>query len=432
MLQMLIDILENMDHLSEWKMKETIQSGEEIFFVNSRVDMTRIKNVSRYQVTLYKNFTEGSKEYKGSSTFSVHPTSTKKEMMEQCKKALENACFVKNQWYPIVEPSMLKNTKKSEILTESISSIKEILKDIKSLESEKLSRINSMEVFVYSEKKTIANSKGLLITSINPKSYLEIITQDVSPKEAVELYFELKFSSIHLGKLAEYLRTMIDQTKDRSNAELTPNLGEHRVILSDSSVADFFGYYLSKTSARAYYEKISPFQPNDSIQGNQIEGDSVDLWLDPQREGSYFSESFDEDGYPLEKIKIIDKGRLIRYWGDLRYSHYVAAKPPTGGLRNFQVNCGKTPISQLKINPYVEIVSFSDFQMNSITGDFGGEIRLGYYFDGEKTIPITKGSIVGNVIDCQNNLLFSEESQSMMNFTGPKSIRIKKATVSGS
>lgn len=431
MLQTLIDILENMDHLSDWKIKETIQSGGEIFFVNSMVDMTRIKNVSRYQVTLYKNFTEGSKEYKGSSTFSVHPTSTKKEIIEQCKKALDNASFVKNQWYPIVEPSMLKHTKKTEIQSENIS-IKDILKDINSLELEELSRINSMEVFVYSEKKTIANSKGLLVKSNNPKTYLEIITQDNGRKEAVELYFELKFSSIHPGKLAEGLRIMIDQTKDRSNAELTPNLGNHRVILSDSSVADFFGYYLSKASARAFYEKISPFQPNDSIQGDQRLGDSIDLWLDPQREGSYFSENFDEDGYPLEKIKIIDQGRLIRHWGDLRYSHYVDAKPPTGGLKNFQVGCGKTPVTQLKVNPYVEIVSFSDFQMDSMTGDFGGEIRLGYYFDGEKTTPITKGSIVGNILECQDNLLFSQEAQTVMNFTGPKSILINKATVSGS
>jgi PmbA protein len=432
MLSTLIRFLESQDQISDWKIKETNSKGEEIFFVNSKVDMTRIKNVTHYLITIYKDFTENGIIYKGSSSFSIHPTSNKTELLEKCKKATANAVFVKNMWYPLVEPSMLKNSKKLETAPNDISSFKDMMKEINLLEPATLSGINSMELFVYEEKKTVANSKGILVKSENPKTYLEIITQEKGSKEEVELYYEIKFSHTKQGNLAEQINNMIKQTRDRSVAEITPDIGACPIILSGSSVPDFLNYYLSKSSAKGYYEKISPFKPNDSLQGKDIQGDLIDLWLDPQLEGSYYSGTFDEDGYPLEKIKIVDKGTLIRYWGDIRYSHYVNAIPPTGGLKNFQVATGSTPLEEFKKDPYVEAVSFSDFQMDTMTGNFGGEIRLGYYFDGTKTIPITKGSIVGNITECQNNLLFSRESQTIMNFKGPLSILIKKATVSGS
>jgi hypothetical protein len=95
MLTSLINILESQDKISDWKIKETTQVGEEIFLIGSKIDMTRIKNVTHYMVTIYHDFKENGNDYKGSSSFLVHPTSTKKETIDLCKKAIFNAGFVK-------------------------------------------------------------------------------------------------------------------------------------------------------------------------------------------------------------------------------------------------------------------------------------------------------------------------------------------------
>ena len=431
MLSQLISILETQNNLSDWKIKVVEQKGYEIFFVHSKIDMTRAKEVTHYNLMLYKNFIKG-ESYTGSSLVSISPGMTSVEIKKLINQGLENASFVKNQSYPILEPTQVKSKIKNINEIENKPSLSAILKEIQSLDPKTKEALNSMELFIYEEKKTIVNSRGIHVTSVMPKIYQETITQAKGLEEDVELYFENHYSTIKPGQISKQIQEMVIQTIDRSKAVTTPNLGKFPIILSGTSVVEFFNYYVSKSSARAFYEKLSPFKPNDSIMGKEVRGDMVDLWLEPLLDGSYYSCPFDEDGYPLETIKVIDKGFLIRHWGDLRYSHYVDAVSPTGGLNNFRVAAGQKTLSQLKEKPYVEIVSFSDFQMDTMTGDIGGEIRLGYYFDGTTTVPITKGSIVGNIIECQNNLTLSQEVHSIMNFCGPQSILLQDAMVSGS
>jgi PmbA protein len=52
---------------------------------------------------------------------------------------------------------------------------------------------------------------------------------------------------------------------------------------------------------------------------------------------------------------------------------------------------------------------FSDFRLDGVTGDFGAEIRLAYWFDGEKKIPVTGGSISGSVQEFKATMHRSSE-----------------------
>ena len=85
----------------------------------------------------------------------------------------------------------------------------------------------------------------------------------------------------------------------------------------------------------------------------------------------------------------------------------------------------------MKASPYIELVSFSDFQMDTMTGDFGGEIRLGWYFDGENTVSITGGSISGNIKEVEKEMYFSSETQKLNNFLGPKTIELSNVSLAG-
>ena len=77
-------------------------------------------------------------------------------------------------------------------------------------------------------------------------------------------------------------------------------------------------------------------------------------------------------------------------------------------------------------------VNFSDFQMDTFDGHFGGEIRLGFLYDGEKRIPVTGGSINGSILDAQKNLVFSRETQVEKNFQGPAAVCLEGVNVAGS
>ena len=62
--------------------------------------------------------------------------------------------------------------------------------------------------------------------------------------------------------------------------------------------------------------------------------------------------------------------------------------------------------------PHVEIVSFSWFNPDPITGDFATEIRLGYVVDGQGRRPFKGGLLIGNVLDALANVRWSRERHS--------------------
>ena len=85
----------------------------------------------------------------------------------------------------------------------------------------------------------------------------------------------------------------------------------------------------------------------------------------------------------------------------------------------------------MKSEAYLELAAFSHFQMNPMTGNFAGEIRLGWYYDGKTRIPVTGGSISGNIREVQENMYLSKELQQDNNFIGPKTIQLYNVTVVG-
>jgi predicted Zn-dependent protease len=95
-----------------------------------------------------------------------------------------------------------------------------------------------------------------------------------------------------------------------------------------------------------------------------------------------------------------------------------------------RITGGTASTKDLRDTPYLELVSFSDFQVDPVTGDFGSEIRLGFYFDGEKTIPVTGGSISGNMAKINETMRMSIENRQYNNYHGPATICIRDASIS--
>lgn len=415
----------------EYKIVETRTEAEELFLVKKDVDMTRSKDVHNFSVTVYKNFEEGNSKYKGSSTVNIHPTMSDEEITKVIEDALFAASFVKNEYYEILSASDKKvEDNKSKLFEDTLSQwMPKFVDALYKNDVEEKGGINSAEIFLNRNYKRIVNSKGVDVSYRSCSGMIEFITTWKETEE-IEMYKMLNFSDYEPEFISKAVNKMIFLAKERANAKDTVASGKYKVVLSGEPVKEVLSYYVDKSRAAYVYNKISTAEIGEPIQGAEVKGDHVNLILDPKLENSSASAPVDEDGVALEKTQVIKDGKLLTYHGDLRNSYYLKTKP-TGNIRNFIIAPGSKTIEEMKEEPYVELVTFSDFQMDSITGDFGGEIRLGWYFDGKTTTKITGGSLSGNIANIHGNFHLSKETQMEDNFCGPQAIEMYDVTIAG-
>jgi PmbA protein len=65
-----------------------------------------------------------------------------------------------------------------------------------------------------------------------------------------------------------------------------------------------------------------------------------------------------------------------------------------------------------------------------LTGDFGGEIKLAVYFDGENYKPFSGGTITSNINKVVNSMKFSNRLFKSDNYEGPGTVIFNNLKVS--
>jgi predicted Zn-dependent protease len=432
MIDLIKKILSDNKAVDGYKIVETkIESGE-LFFVRKGLDMNRAKEVHRFNLTVYKDFEENDKKYKGSSTTTIHPTMSEEEIKTAIEDAALAASFVKNEYYPLAKPVtaaplQLVSNLYSQPIEAWLPKIADAVYKADTLEN---GWVNSTEVFLNKVYTRIVNSDGVDVSFETYKGEVEFITDWKENGQEVELYKRYNFSEFDEEALTEMVAEQLNISRDKALAKPTPMLNKFTVLLTGKPVEEIFSYYHMQSGAQNIYNHAANAELNKNIQGNEVRGDLVNITLDPQLHNSTNSTPYDNDGFPLLPVRLFENGVLKSYWGDVRHSHYLNIEP-TGVIRNLTIEGGNSPISDFKKEPYLELVAFSDFQMDSMTGDFGGEIRLGWYFDGKETVPVTGGSISGNIKEAQKNMHLSKELQKNNGFYGPRTIKLENISVSG-
>ncbi|NLK44265.1 MAG: TldD/PmbA family protein [Tissierellia bacterium] len=433
MIERIRKVLSKIDGIDGWKINEKTVESKELFFIRKELDMNRGKDVTHITLTLYKDAEESGKKYRGSATIKIHPTMDEEEIEKEIRDAIYAAGFVKNKYYPLVKPSEeVPPEIRTSFSEDSMSNwMSKLTKDIFIGDKYDNGWINSAELFLDKVRVRIVNSEGLDVDYETYRGELEFITNwKEGDSEEVELYKDLLFSDYDEEIIPQAVDEMLKISRDKALANPTPKLNDIPVILSGEPVKQLFYYYYDKASARSVYENWSTAKIGESIQGDHIKGDRVSIVLVPHLENSTASAPYDEDGLILSKVSIYEEGILKRYWGNIRYSHYLNVEP-TGIIRNIVVEGGSKSLEEMKEGPYLELVSFSDFQVDPITGDFAGEIRLGWYNDGDKFIPVTGGSISGNINEVHKEMYLSKEVQKLNNFLGPYSVKLLNVNIAG-
>jgi PmbA protein len=113
------------------------------------------------------------------------------------------------------------------------------------------------------------------------------------------------------------------------------------------------------------------------------------------------------------------------------FSYYIGIED-SFIVSNWEVTGGTASREEIHEGCWLEAAEFSDFQVDPLTGDIFGEIRLAYWHDGDKTIPVSGGSVSGNMNELVKQMRMSRETRQCASARIPTYIRLEGVTVTGS
>ena len=397
----------------------------ETFYVKKALDLTRRADTAVTSVRVFRPFEKDGTKMLGEAEATVRPGMSGAEVRAVLERAWYAAQFVTNPWYPL--PAGVKESARPDAggfagkpLAESMKAMTEALFAADTAQDVFL---NSAEVFMRCTETRIVTSMGADVRWERTDVWGEYVCQCPAPVD-VETYHQFNYRGPETAALTAAAAHALEMTKARSRAVTAPKTGTYDLVLDREQLRTLLGYYVGRSGAGMIYQKYSPFAIGDAVQGGDIRGDALTVTLKA-------TEPYTGFGAPMADLPLLDKGVLKAIHGGPRFAHYLGVAP-TGDYRAVQVPTGDTPLEQLTAEPCLHAVSFSDFQMDPLSGHFGGELRLGFLHEDGKVIPVTGGSVNGSILDSQGHMRFSRERFSTENYDGPLAVRIGGVAVAGS
>lgn len=419
--------------VSDYLITETSKTSSELFFIRKSLDMKRITDSHSYEVTVYNDFKRGDQPMRGFSPVHIYTGMTDEEIRSSLSSAYLAAGFVCNPAYKLPEaatsPCIDMDT---DIASVSPEEACRIMSEALFAEDNGTDVfINSAELFVTNKTVRILTSAGTDVSFRNWDVNGEFVAQCITPKD-VETYDSFKYTSLNAEGLRSKVRKILGYTAARAQAVTPPPAGRYRVILSDKYMKEFFSFFTKRTASGIKYAGYAPYNIGDDIQCGSFDpseapikaaGDLISITLTA-------SDPFSNEGIRMTDRPLLEDGILRTIHGNSRFAQYLGIEP-TGDYQDFSVRPGKTSFDDMKKQPYLHVVNFSDFQMDPFGGHFGGEIRLAFLFDGDKVTPVTGGSVNGSIFDARGNLFLSSETIDEDGYRGPMAVCIPDIPVAG-
>ena len=426
-MEALLKALKSHQGLADWKINLTTTKSTELFYVQKQVETNRGTDVTDINVTIYVD-QDGKR---GLSSFAVYPYMGEKEISALIDENIYAAKFTFNTYFDLPSPKDVAQKDADSNLSktpfkELIGQIGEAIMKANHFENGSLS---ATEIFLNQICKRVINSRGIDVSSTSYECRIETIPNWVKEdKEEVELYKSIEFSSFDPEALTKEVEETLLLAKARSEAVALPKLGETAIILENEEVDNFFDAFVWDLSYRAKYTHANHFEVGKPIQENRT-GDILDIELRPNVEGCLDSSYVDHDGVTLSDVKIIENGIAKRLHGSYQFGYYLGEKSPTGSIPVTYVKEGEDSVKDWEKKPYIRCVRFSGIQVDIDSGFVGGEVRLGFYFDGEKEIPVTGFSIQADFHELKDSFRCSKERVNLPSYSGPKYLFIPKAKI---
>lgn len=420
-LKQLINILKS-SGADAWEITDLNEWGWEFYFIGHRLDQHRTKAVDSFSVKVYQKLEDG--KFLGSASAKISPDASEEEMRRIVDGLCRDAAYVRNPFYTLLSPSEDKPEPESAPLDMKAVSAA-FLQAMRSVPETETEDLNSYEIFVSEIRRRFLNSNGVDVTSVYPSSMVEAVINARRDGHEIELYRMLKSGTCDRDHLIRELTDALACGKDRLMTSPTPPLGKADVIFSTSEARELYCYFLDRLDTAMVYRGMSDWKTGDMVAPENMTLQAVRFLPN-----SSWNTPYDEEGAPIRDLVLIDHGKAVSYHGRRQFSQYMKLDS-SFEVYNFTVSGGKESEAEIRTGDYLEVMDFSDFSVDEITGDIAGEIRLAYLHQDGKVIPVSGGSVSGSMADLVRTMRFSKETRQYNNHLIPSVTRLKDVTITG-
>ena len=425
MLERLIKLLGEAE-VSDYRIVEVTEVSHQAFFVKQSLDQHRISNVTHMTLEVYMDSEEDGQKLRGKGSREIYQGESDEQLKADIETLKFNASLAMNPYYEIVKNEKYFEEKKDYNLTEVFDNVVKAMQNVRNTETEK---VNSYEVFVTEYYYHIVNSKGVDLSFNTMDEEVEIVINSIDGDHEIEVYHNEKFADKPMVEITAGIQKIFEYAKDRTQAKPTRKMMGVNVLMSGKDNADFFEYFLYKTNTQSVFYGNSQVKIGDNCQESD-DCDKVTLKLAGYLPHSSRNMPYSKEGNKALDLTIVDNGVYQNYWGDQTTAYYLGLEKATP-FNNYVVEPGSRTVAEMKQEPYLEIIQFSSFLMSPVSGDFGGEIRLGYYYDGQTVTPVTGGSITCNMNTALKHIYFSKETKQYDSCIVPQTIQLFDVNVAG-
>lgn len=408
-----------------WRIHEHVEEASELFFVKKQLDTRRSKDVRKYEVTVFRDVERAGEEApaRGFTSVQLIASMDDRRLDQELRDAYYAAQFAANPYFDLPDPVQAPPVRKTGELAEAplAQSAGKMAAALFAPDVCRDAFLNSAELFVSRSAHRIVSSGGTDVSYTDAKVCGEFVVQCREPED-VELHSTFEYGALETAALSAKVAEALSFVRDRAHAQKVLKSGKYDLVLSGNAVASVLSYYVSRSTASMVYARYSTWQRETDVQG-ETQGERLDLTLRA-------TVPYSPEGIPMTDLPLLEGGTLKALHGPNRFCRYLNVKP-TGLYEKFSCANGTVPFDELKQGPCLWAVTFSDFQMDEMSGHFGGEIRLAYLIENGKAIPVTGGSVNGSILDAQRALAFSTERYLTAQYDGPYAMRLKAVSIAG-
>ena len=407
-----------------WELSAVQERGWEFYFIRHELDQHRAKDLEYIQIRVYQLIEDG--KFMGSASADLSPTATEAEAKKLIQDLAYRATLVKNKPYTLNPP---RPGQPMEAPVDVAAIAEDFIRTMDALPETDTEDVNSYEIFVSDKVRRFLNSEGVDVTERYPDSMIEVVVNARKDGHEIELYRNFRSGSCDGAGLREKLSKAMAYGRDRLRTRPTPNLEKADVLFSGADACSIYEFFSDRCDPAMIFRRMSDWEPGKPV-AQELLGDKLSVFARRELPNSSKNRGFDGEGAPIRDVSIIQDGVVRELLGGRMFSSYMGLEnsfDPT----NIEVTGGTASEEELRKGPYLEAVEFSDFQVDTLTGDIFGEIRLAYWHDGETVTPVSGGSVSGSMFDFVKTMRMSREQTQYDNMRIPALTLLKNVTVTG-
>ncbi|MGA2192518.1 MAG: metallopeptidase TldD-related protein [Nitrospirota bacterium] len=429
MLDYITEALKARTDFSAWQVMKAARRSHQLFLIRESTESVRRADTVKYYVTVHREREESGKRVLGESSFVFLDGD---DIGPKLDLAAGMAAGVANQPWTLPGPGQhymgaeIKDASIELNPDKVIAKVRdEIIHCVDGLGDVRLS---SAEVFANYTEYTFVNSLGLTASAADTDMMFDFVLLtgeghgevESSGFKTVRFYKDLKVGET-LRKYAQYARDSL--------VAVLPENGKFDVVFAEEALDNLFNTFVTHAGGAAIYQGWSRFESGKPAVENP-KGELLTLYSNPQLPGMMKSGHFDENGLARKRTEVIKENIYRKPTLDKRYADYLSGEP-TGAFANVEVETGVKSAAELLTDGCYELLRFSTFEPNPVTGNFSGEIRTGYRIEGGRRVPIKGGSVQGVITEAFRRAWFSSEKTARSAYRGPAWVKLAGLDLAG-